>query len=165
MRRWEGGRSGQEKLVSKGGAEREHKNWMPCSVSARVPGAGGTGQQIGVVSAWVVVAAGHEKTENAQKLRRQGSVGYPAVAIALCVLSSTAAPVVCQPKWSVGQRSRRHLERIYQVPPVPPPASSGAGGEARGTARPRALREPCEAAGCSMHWGKAVDCSEQQTES
>jgi hypothetical protein len=68
----EGSRIGQAKLVSKGGAGLEHRNRMSCSVSARVPGAGGAGQQIGVVGAWVVVA-GHEKTEDAQKLRRQGS--------------------------------------------------------------------------------------------
>lgn len=111
------------------------QNRMSCSVSASVPGARGTGEQIGVVPE--LLWPGTRRPKSAQKLR-QGSVGYPAV-----------SPCACCPRplrlWfanrsGVAQRSRRHLARMYQVPPVPRPADSASGGEERRTGWPRALK-------------------------
>jgi hypothetical protein len=91
---------------------------------------------------------GWERQDGRGHSVRQGSVGYPAES-PCAWMSSTAASRSC-PTEEVGQRSRRNLERIYQVPPVPPPAAAGTGGAERGPNWPKTL---WKAAGRSMHWG------------
>jgi hypothetical protein len=107
---------------------------------------------------------GSNETEGLQSVR-QRRVGHTAVSPVRERMSSTAVSGGCQLRLRRTEIPPSPGKRIYPVPPVPPPAGSGASGEERGARLPSALREPWKAARCSTRCGEVADCSERETES